>query len=212
MVAELAHGSFAASVAKAAFGADSEPGRDGGESEADARAMRRLARGEIDALGELYDRHHAAIRRFAARMSGGTADGDDIVHATFLAALKSARGFEAHRSCRAWLLGIAAQLMRRERSQGARWARLLGTFRTPEPGWSQDPERVLCAREGLDHLEQALLRLPEAKRVVLVMAEIEGLAGEEIARALGIPVNTVWTRLHHARRELARALAAGGES
>jgi len=212
MVAELARGAFAASIAKAAFGSDSRPNREREESDDDARAMRRLAQGEIDALGELYDRHQAAVRRFATRMSGRAADGDDIVHATFLAALKNASTFEASRSCRAWLLGIAAQLMRRERTQGARWARLLGAFRTPEPGWTQDPERALTAREGLDHLERALLRLPEAKRVVLVMAEIEGLGGEEIAQALGIPVGTVWTRLHHARRELARALEAGGES
>jgi len=212
MVAELAQGSFAASVAKAAFARESEARNESSDSEADARAMRRLARGEIDALGELYDRHHAAIRRFAARMSGGTAEGDDIVHATFLTALKSASTFDASRSCRAWLLGVAAQLMRRERTQGARWARLLGSFRPPEPTWSQDPERALSAREGLDQLEQALLRLPEAKRAVLVMAEIEGLAGEDIARALGIPVGTVWTRLHHARRELTRALEHRGES
>jgi RNA polymerase sigma-70 factor (ECF subfamily) len=209
MVAELAGGPFA-SVIAAPLGS-SDPASSAGD-DADTEAMRRLARGDVDALGELYDRHHAAIRRFATRMSGSSDDGDDIVHATFLNALKNAGTFDPQRSCRAWLLGIAAHLLRRERTQGARWARLLAAFRTPEPAWTRDPERALSAREGLGRLESALLRLPEPKRVVLVMAEIEGLGGAEIAHALAIPINTVWTRLHHARRELTRALASEDRS
>lgn len=203
MVAELAGGPFASMIEVPLASSESAPNA---VDDADADAMRRLARGEIDALGELYDRHHAAVRRFATRMSGSRDDGDDIVHATFLNALRNAGSFELQRSCRAWLLGIAAHLLRRERTQGARWARLLAAFRTPEPAWSRDPEGALSAREGLGRVERALLRLPEPKRVVLVMAEIEGLGGAEIAHALDIPINTVWTRLHHARRELARAL------
>jgi RNA polymerase sigma-70 factor, ECF subfamily len=205
MVAELAGGPLASMVEVSTTSADSTPSTGG---DADTDAMRRLARGEVNALGELYDRHHSAIRRFATRMSGSSDDADDIVHATFINALKNAGSFEPGRSCRAWLLGIAAHLLRRERTQGARWARLLAAFRAPEPAWTRDPEGALSAREGLGRVERALLRLPEPKRVVLVMAEVEGLGGAEIAHALGIPLNTVWTRLHHARRELARALEA----
>ncbi|HEV8550536.1 MAG TPA: RNA polymerase sigma factor [Polyangiaceae bacterium] len=182
------------------------------EGDGDRRAMERLARGDVDALGELYDRHHAAVRRLAARMSAGAEDGDDIVHATFLNAMKSAGTFEPHRSVRAWLLGIAARLMQRQRTQGARWARLLrASFRPAEPAWTSDPERALAAREGLTQVERALAGLAEPKRLVLIMAEVEGLSGEEIAEALEIPVGTVWTRLHHARRELSAALHEGPE-
>jgi RNA polymerase sigma-70 factor (ECF subfamily) len=172
-------------------------------ADADALAMGRLARGEVDALGELYDRHQAAVRRFATRMTQSTDDGDDLVHATFLAAMKTAARFDTARSCRAWLLGITARLVQRQRSTSARWARLLTAFRAPEPAWTRDPESALGAREGL---ERALSRLSPAKRSVLLLAEVEGLRGEEIAEALAIPVGTVWTRLHHARRDLAAAL------
>jgi RNA polymerase sigma-70 factor (ECF subfamily) len=55
--------------------------------------------------------------------------------------------------------------------------------------------------------DAALAKLTEEKRLVFLMVEREGLSGEEVARALEIPVNTVWTRLHHARNELRRALA-----
>ena len=53
-------------------------------------------------------------------------------------------------------------------------------------------------------LEAGLAQLSSAKRSVLVLAEVEGFSCEEIAGMLEIPVGTVWTRLHHARRELRR--------
>jgi RNA polymerase sigma-70 factor (ECF subfamily) len=50
------------------------------------------------------------------------------------------------------------------------------------------------------------MRVSPKKRVVYLMHEVEGLSGQEIALALEIPVATVWTRLHHARKELLKAL------
>jgi RNA polymerase sigma-70 factor (ECF subfamily) len=58
----------------------------------------------------------------------------------------------------------------------------------------------------------ALTRISEAKRITLLMAEVEGLSCAEIAAALGVPIGTVWTRLHAARRELRRALVEGEKS
>jgi RNA polymerase sigma-70 factor (ECF subfamily) len=51
-------------------------------------------------------------------------------------------------------------------------------------------------------LATALAGLKESKRIVLLLAEVEGLSAEEIATALDVPVGTVWARLHHARREV----------
>lgn len=178
-------------------------------SELDARAMQRLAHGEIAALGELYDRHQAAVRRFVRRATANAHDADDLVQSTFLALHKSAAAFDPTQPCRAWLLGIAARLIQRERTTGLRWARLLRRFWPPRPGWSSDPERAHAARHELARLERALSDLSESKRVVLILAEVEGLGGEEIAAALRIPIGTVWTRLHHARRQLLRALDDG---
>lgn len=177
---------------------------DVGSGNADALAMARLAKGDVGALGELYDRHQAAVRRFATRMTGSADDGDDLVHATFLAALRTAASFDTNRPCRAWLLGITARLVQRQRSTFARWSRLLTGFGAAEPSWVRDPEGALDAR---DDIERGLARLSEAKRSVLLMAEVEGLSGEEIAEALKVPVGTVWRRLHHARRELRTALS-----
>jgi RNA polymerase sigma-70 factor (ECF subfamily) len=73
---------------------------------------------------------------------------------------------------------------------------------------SVDPRPALQARSDV---ERALLRISENKRVTFLMAEVEDMSCAEIAAALGIPVGTVWTRLHAARRELRRALEEGNE-
>jgi RNA polymerase sigma-70 factor (ECF subfamily) len=58
-------------------------------------------------------------------------------------------------------------------------------------------------------VEQVLSGISEAKRVALLLAEVEGLTCAEIAATLDVPIGTVWTRLHAARRELRRALGEG---
>jgi RNA polymerase sigma-70 factor (ECF subfamily) len=172
----------------------------------DADAMARLAAGEISALGEIYDRHHVAVRRFIVRLTGNTNDVDDLVHTTFLTVREIAASFDPTRSCRAWLLGIAAKMIRRHRSSGARLVRFLSTWKQSAPSSSPDAERMLAARDDLKHFMKALYAMSEAKRVVLMMADVEGLKCDDIAAALDIPIGTVWRRLHDARRTLASTL------
>jgi RNA polymerase sigma-70 factor (ECF subfamily) len=166
--------------------------------------MRELARGEIGALGQLYDRYHASVRRFVVRATADAEDVDDLVHATFLEAAKSAARYDGRPSCRPWLVGIAAHLLRRRRQSFGRFLAVLTTLSSRRP--LADPRPALHARADLD---RALAGLSEAKRVTLLMAEVEGLSCQEIAAALQIPIGTVWTRLHAARRELRRSLGDG---
>jgi RNA polymerase sigma-70 factor (ECF subfamily) len=174
----------------------------------DADLMRALAGGEIGALGGLYDRHHAAVRRFIARATANAEDVDDLVHATFLAAGKSAARYDGRPSCRPWLVGIAAQLLRRRRRAFGRLVAVLASLRGLRVTMA-DPRPAMQAGTDLD---RALARLSEAKRITLLMGEVEGLSCAEIAAALQVPIGTVWTRLHAARRELRRALGDGEES
>lgn len=168
----------------------------------DAEIMRRLSSGDIGALGELYDRYQAPLRRFVARATADAEDVDDLVHATFLAAAQSAGRYDGRASCRPWLVGIAAQLLRRRRQAFGRLLSLLSSLGGSR-ATAADPEPSLHARTDV---ERALRRISEAKRIALLMAEVEGLSCPEIAKALQIPIGTVWTRLHAARRELRRAL------
>jgi RNA polymerase sigma factor (sigma-70 family) len=172
-------------------------------SPSDADVLRRLAAGEIGALGELYDRYHEPLRRFIARATSDAEDVDDLGHATFLAAAKSAARYDGRPSCRPWLIGIAVQLLRRRRRAFARLLALLSSF-NGVTSTAVDPRAALQARGDV---ERALCVISENQRVALLMAEVEGMSCAEIAAALEIPIGTVWTRLHAARRELRRALA-----
>jgi RNA polymerase sigma-70 factor (ECF subfamily) len=171
----------------------------------DPDIMHRLSNGEIGALGELYDRHHEALRHFVARATSDAEDVEDLVHATFLAAAKTASHYDGRPSCRPWLVGIAVRLLRRRRRAFGNLFAVLASLRWAKPA-TTDPRPALYARNDV---ERALARLSEAKRIALWMAEVEGWSCPEIAAALGVPVGTVWTRLHAARRELREVLEVG---
>jgi RNA polymerase sigma-70 factor (ECF subfamily) len=174
----------------------------------DPDILRQVAAGEIGALGELYDRYREPIRRFVARATSDAEDVDDLVHATFLAAAKSASRYDGRSSCRPWLVGIAVQLLRRRRRSLGRLFALLSSLRGMHARAS-DPRPALQARADA---ERALGRISEVKRITLLLAEVEGLSCAEIASALDVPIGTVWTRLHAARREIRRSLEEGQES
>ncbi len=70
------------------------------------------------------------------------------------------------------------------------------------------PEGTASLTEEMRRFGDALGRLTEEKRVVVLMVDAEGFTGEEVARALDIPLGTVWTRLHYAREELRRVLGS----
>lgn len=168
----------------------------------DADVMRRLATGELDALGELYDRHHAPVRTFVARMTCDAEDVDDLVHETFLAAAKASASYDGRASCRPWLIGIAVQLLRRRRQRFGMFFQVLQSVRsTARP--HVDPRDALEAKTDI---EWALRQLTEPKRLAILMAEVDGMSCAEIALALEVPIGTVWTRLHSARREMLELL------
>jgi RNA polymerase sigma-70 factor (ECF subfamily) len=173
----------------------------------DQEVMGRLASGDSGALGELYDRYQQRVRRFVAHATADAEDVDDLVHLTFLAAAKSAGRYDGRLSCRPWLIGIAAQLIRRRRRAVARFFAVVSSA-TGERPTQVDPGAMLQARSDVN---RALLRISEAKRITLIMAEVAGLTCPEIAAALQIPIGTVWTRLHAARRELRQMLQEGGQ-
>jgi RNA polymerase sigma-70 factor (ECF subfamily) len=179
-----------------------------GPQASDPEILRQVAAGEIGALGELYNRYHAIIRRFVARATSDADDVDDLVHATFLAAAKSASRYDGRQSCRPWLVGIAVHLVRRRRQALGRFLRALSSLRDATLT-TTDPRPALQARADV---ERALRLISEAKRITLLLAEVEGLSCAEIAAMLGVPIGTVWTRLHVARNEIRRALGEGESS
>lgn len=177
----------------------------------DQDALAALNQGQIGALGLLYDRYSAVLYDFVRRAADDESDVDDIVQATFLSAAKTVASHDGKQSCHSWLVGIAGRILYRRRRGFTRWTRALRELTLRDAGSYADPHRELSARDEVQRLSWALAKLSEPKRVVLLLAEAEEQSCEQIARALHVPVGTVWTRLHHARRELRRLLDHAGE-
>jgi RNA polymerase sigma factor (sigma-70 family) len=178
----------------------------------DGEILAAVANGNLEALGHLFDRHGHGVRSFLGRMGVPASDADDLLQATFLEVVRAAVRFDPHLPARNWLLGIANSMLRRHRRSAHRAAaRLLAAAGlspvTPPP----TPADLFDGDETTRRLDRAFSRLSPKKREVFVLVTLEGLSGDEAAHALGVPVNTVWTRLHHARCELRAALAEDAE-
>jgi RNA polymerase sigma-70 factor (ECF subfamily) len=164
--------------------------------QADGQALDRVAAGDLGGLGELYDRYAAGLYAFVRRFAPGE-DAEDIVQTVFLRVVDRAASFDArHSTARPWLFGIATRVLRERRRSLLRLTRALvayaSEFRRPS-----DP-----SVEVRIDIEPGLARLSAPKRMALLLSEVEGFTSQEIAELLGVPIGTVWTRLHHARREL----------
>jgi RNA polymerase sigma factor (sigma-70 family) len=174
----------------------------------DAALLSRIESGDWAALGALFDVHGAAVRRFIRNAGVPASDVDDLVQQTFLDVPHASRRFDSRFSGRSWLLGIAAIIVARHRRS---WGRQVAR----QAAWASDPALrpaqndtwgELEWRQGAQRALGALRRLTSKKREVFEMIVLEDISGEEAARTLGVPVATVWTRMHHARRDLRRLL------
>ena len=169
----------------------------------DVALMARVAAGNLDALGELFDRHEHSVRGLIRRLGVAPADIDDLVQVTFLDLARGAARYDHAQSLRSWLLGMAAMTVRRHRRSVSRWvANLAGRIYEQRRALPRTPCEDLERHQDQARFEIALARLPAKQREVFVLVAMEGASGEEVAAALRIPVNTVWTRLHYARKEL----------
>lgn len=168
----------------------------------DARLIARIGAGERAALGELYDRYARAVYLFASRLvRDGSAD--DVVQHVFLRVARIAPAFDARAvSAKPWLFGIAVRVIGEQRRAAHRFARMLsGLFGSQRNGSYEPFDRN-------DELEKAVGQLTAVKREVLLLADVEGFTCDEIAAMLGAPVGTIYTRLHHARKELRQRMQA----
>jgi RNA polymerase sigma-70 factor (ECF subfamily) len=173
----------------------------------DAELIARVVDGNLAALGVLYDRHHVALRRYVLRHTASNHEADDVVHDVFLTVPRAGAIFDGRDSALPFLTGIANQVMRERGRKRARLLRVLRAFGdTLARVVSRTPEDATGDAREVARLLDAIAALSEEKRIVLLMVEREGLSGEEIAAVLGIPVATVWTRLHYARAEIRSAL------
>jgi RNA polymerase sigma-70 factor (ECF subfamily) len=169
----------------------------------------RLREGDLAALGQVYDEHHAAVRMFARRLLGEQS-AEDIVHDTFLTLPKALKRWNGEGSLRTFIIGIAVNHARHHVRSASRRRLAMARFAREPEAPSPSQERDSEQRRLAALLASALDALSFDHRTAFVLCEVEERASPEVARILGIPEATVRTRLHHARQKLRNALEKAG--
>jgi RNA polymerase sigma-70 factor (ECF subfamily) len=162
--------------------------------------------GASESLRRLWREHAGFVRAAIVRLAGPSLDADDVLQEVFIVAWRRHGDLREGASVRGWLHAIAARTVLAARRK-ARLRRFFGLDKAEEVAGEGGPGRDFEKAEAASLVYRALDRLSEKKRTVVILFEIEGLSGEEVAEVLGIPKATVWTRLHHARAELLLALS-----
>lgn len=158
----------------------------------------------------VFDRHYRQIYAYAARRLGPDL-AEDVASETFLIAFDRRGSYDSARAeVRPWLYGIASNLIARHaRAETRRYRALARSFGAPdEDDHAEDVAVRLDAMAVRGRLAEALRRLPEPVRAVLLLVAWAGLNQQEAAAALDIPAGTARSRLHRARQEMRKALGA----
>ena len=175
--------------------------------ERDEDLVRRYLEGDVQAFGALVERHERRVYNLALRMTGREEDARDATQDAFLSALRKLKTFRGEAAFTTWMHRVtvnacydllrkrqrAPLLHERDEEQGPH---------RPEPA---SPDHAEAVELSID-VRQALLQVPVDFRVVLILCDVQDLAYEDAAAALGVPVGTVKSRLHRGRVALARAL------
>lgn len=177
----------------------------------DGQLLSALSDGDMAAMQTLYERHAPWLSVRLTRRCNDREVVADVLQDTFVAVWRSAARFRGDGDVAAWLWGIAIRrLVSRLRSRRA----VVVLSVVPE-----DPSRSTLAAEeqvllGIEYgdLGRAMSRLSPEMRAVLQATVLDGLTTKEAARLLGIPQNTVKTRLHRAKAQLRISLAEEGRT
>jgi len=157
----------------------------------------------------LVRRHAAAIQRYVTRRIGREA-AEDVVAETFLVAFRQRGSYTCDgRDCLPWLYGIATRLTHRHWRSETKQLHLLartGVDPVTEP-FTDRVDAEVTADAAKARLAAAVARLPASQRDALLLLVWADLSYDEIARATGVPMGTVQSRISRARRRLRQQLA-----
>ncbi len=179
---------------------------EGGVSAAssDEQLMLEHQRGAADAFAELFARYRQAVYGFFRRRLEHAARAEELAQEVFVAVLRGTERWEPRASFRTWLYGIAMKMLWAERRRAAREAGAVAMEAADAPG-AAGAGGAAATDAGLA-VRQAVARLEEGEREVLLLREYEQLRYNEIAALLGVPVGTVRSRLFRARMALRELL------
>jgi len=188
---------------------------------AESGLIERLRQGDTQALEALMTRYSGRVYRLAFGITRNEADAEEIVQDVFLTLFRKIDTFEERSVLGTWIYRVTANasLIKRRGKRVELEVHLEDYLpRFLEDGhregdrdflcadWSQKPDEVAQAVETRAVLTQALERLPDTYRAVVLLRDLEGLSNEEVAEVLGESVASVKSRLHRARMALREQL------
>ena len=161
----------------------------------------------MDDYAHLIEQHIPRLRRYARALTGERAVADDLVQDTLERAWNKLHLWRRGSDLRAWLFTIMHNVyVNQLRSRAAHPVVSLDDEDIAVPQRAPESDRL-----EIRDLDIALRKLPDEQREVLLLIALEQLSYEETARALGIPIGTVMSRLSRARERLRRLLGDSGD-
>jgi RNA polymerase sigma-70 factor (ECF subfamily) len=175
-------------------------GRDRPESaDGEAQLVERIGRGDRDAFRALYRAYFPRLARFLGRMTRNAPLIEEVVNDTMMVVWQKAASYDGSSKVSTWIFGIAY----RQALKGLRGLDEPVEFAVePLAGAEQEPEHAAVDKQLRQGVSQALEALPLEQRMVVSLTYYHDMAYQEIAETMGCPVNTVKTRMFHARQRL----------
>jgi len=182
--------------------------------DADLPLLEAIRRGDERALEALMERHQAPLFYFALRYSGNELDAREVVQETFVRAYFKAGSFQPRSKVKTWLFTIALNLCRdagRRRSRAPNFASLDQPTTEDRPPLEAVDDGITAderaARmEELDHLRQAIDKLPDKLKAPLVLCVLEQRSHKEAADLLSTTTKTVELRIYRAKKKLRKRM------
>jgi len=180
-----------------------------GETTVDHAALERMARGDHDALAELYDRHARLVYSLALRIVGDQGDAEDVAQEVFSQAWRQAARYESKRgNVIAWLLNLTrSRAIDRLRGRKSRPEAAGDSLALEMPDLAQPIDEKLALSGRAAQIRAAVEELSVLQRMAIELAFYEGLTHVEIAERLELPLGTVKTRIRQGLLKLKDRLA-----
>jgi RNA polymerase sigma-70 factor (ECF subfamily) len=184
-------------------------------SDDDREAVRQVQAGDTDAFEPLVEKYKRKVFRLAYQVLRDQEEALDVSQEAFVKAFRALPAFKGDSAFYTWLFRITMNVALDRRRQRATRVKSLGAEDVPPEEWERtavstdpDPENVAAGVERRERIRKGLDSLSEHHRTIIILSDIEGLQYREIAEVLGIPMGTVMSRLHHARKRLREVLGA----
>ena len=172
--------------------------------------VQRAQEGDSSAFGELIDAHQKFAFNVALRAVGQSQDAEDIIQEAFVRAWRSLKGFRAEARFRTWLYRIVVNLCYSQLPKLREDVSLLdapnGQTTIPDSESKRGPETRLEDKQVMEYLQEQIKILPGRYQILLMLRHQEGCSYVEIAEIMDLPLGTVKTRIHRARKKLKQAV------